>query len=102
MVEKYIKLALYTFYVAVVKLKEKRELDRLVANLNLRLGKKIPQQDVLDACIKLATDHLDDLEAYFSSTPSLTKARMKEILEMAEDFEYSTSGDIDQDIYGEK
>jgi len=87
---------------AVVKLKEKKELDRLVATLNLRLGKKVPQQDILDACIKLSTKHLDELEDYFSPTPKISKKRVKEILEMAEDFEYTTTGDIDKDIYGEK
>lgn len=87
---------------SVVKLKEKKELDKLVANLNLRLGKKVPQQDILDACIKLSTEHIEELEDYFSPTPKISKKRIKEILDMAEDFEYSTSGDIDTDIYGGK
>ena len=86
---------------AVVKLKEKKELDKLVANLNLRLGKKVPQQDILDACIKLSTKHIEELEDYFSPVPKISKKRVKEIIDMCEDFEYTTTGDIDKDLYGE-
>jgi len=102
LVEKYKKLALSTFSMAVVKLKGKKELDKLVATLNLRLGKKIPQQDILDACIKLSTKHIEELEDYFSPTSQISQKRVKEILDLAEDFEYTTSGDLDSDLYGEK
>ncbi len=85
---------------AVVKIKEKKELDELVAKLTLRLGKKISQQDVLDACIKLSTIHITELETYFSPVSKISNERVKEILDMAEDFEYSSKGDIDTDLYG--
>ena len=51
---------------AVVKLTNKDELDKLVASLTLRLGKKIPQQTVIDACIELSAFHIDELENKFS------------------------------------
>ncbi|MHA1280105.1 MAG: hypothetical protein ACTSQI_12325, partial [Candidatus Helarchaeota archaeon] len=85
---------------SVVKIKEKKELDKLVANLTLRLGRKISQQDILSACVKLSTKHIDELEDYFSPKPKISKERVTEILNMADDFEYSTKGDIDTDLYG--
>ena len=84
---------------AVVKIKDKKQLDQLVAKLTLRLGKKIPQQDVLDVCIKLSTNHIDELADYFSPVPKISKERVIQILNMAEDFEESTKGDIDADLY---
>ena len=87
---------------SVVKLKKKAELDKLVASLTLRLGKKVSQQDVLDACIKLSTTHIDELESYFSEASRLSEKRIKEILDMADDFDYEISRDIDQDLYGAK
>ena len=61
---------------AVVKIKEKKELDELVANLTLRLGKKISQQDVLDACIKLSTIHITELETI---SPLFLRSRTREL-----------------------
>jgi len=87
---------------AVVKLKNKEELDKLVASLTLRLGRKVSQQDILKACIELSTRHLEDLADYFSDVPKLTKERVKEIVEAADDFEYDITRTIDQDIYGDK
>ncbi|TFF85850.1 MAG: hypothetical protein EU551_03175 [Promethearchaeota archaeon] len=84
---------------ATIKIQNKKELDNLIENLTLRLGKKISQQEVIDACIKLSTSHIDELIDYFSPTPRISEERIKEILTMAEDFEYYTSGDIDTDLY---
>ena len=86
----------------VVKLKEKMELDKLVAQLTLRMNKKISQQGILDACIKLSYKIIDELEIYFSPVPKLSKKRVIEILDMANEFDYSTKGSIDTDLYGEK
>ena len=83
-------------------MKEKKELDQLIANLNLRLGINISQEEVLDACIKLSTKYIEELVDYFSSTPKISKKRIKEILNSAEEFEYTTGGDIDTDLYGRK
>ena len=83
----------------IVKLKTKKELDKLIVQLTLRLGKKILQQDILEACIKLSIKYIDELETYFSPVPKLSKKRVKEILDMADDFNYNTKGNIDADLY---
>ena len=85
---------------AVVKLSNKNELDQLVASLTLRLGKKIPQQQVIDACIKLSINHINELENHFSEKKMISKKRLQEILDMAEDFDYDRSKTIDEEIYG--
>ncbi len=85
---------------AVVKLPDKAELDKLVANLTLRVGRKIPQQEILAACIRLASTHIEELEIEFGETKILSKKRVAEILAMGENFDYITSGDIDSDLYG--
>ncbi|MHA1299341.1 MAG: hypothetical protein ACTSO9_07900 [Candidatus Helarchaeota archaeon] len=86
---------------AVVKLKNKKELDKLVANLTLRLGRKVTQQDVLNACIEISAIHIDELERYFLDLPEITEEQIQEILDMAEQFDYDTFKSIDQDIYGD-
>lgn len=87
---------------AVIKIIDKDALDKLIATLTLRLGKKIHQQDVIDACIKLSSIHLDELEGYFTDKKVLTKKKVEEILKLSEDFDFETKGSIDADIYGEK
>ena len=86
---------------AVVKLRKKDELDKLVATLTLRVGRKISQQSIIDACIELSTIHIDELEQYFSSKPKMSKKRMEEILAMSDDFDYDTKKTIDEDLYGD-
>ena len=85
---------------AVVKLSKKAELDKLVASLTLRLGKKIQQQEVIDACINLSIKYIDELENHFSPQKKMSKKRIQEILDMAEDIEYDTTRSIDDDLYG--
>jgi hypothetical protein len=84
----------------LVKLKDKDELDKLVASLTLRLGHKVSQQDVLDACIRISSNRIEELERFFSPKQTLTKQRIKQILKMADDFDYETRGSLDQDLYG--
>ncbi len=90
----------YTFIMAVVKLRDKNKLDRLIAKLILRLGRKVSQQDVIDTCIDIASDHMVELEERFTEKLPLNQNQLNEILGMAENFEYSTKGSIDEDIYG--
>ncbi len=85
---------------AVVKLPDKADLDKLVATLTLRVGKKIPQQEVLAACIRLASTHIEELEIEFGERKTLSKKRVEEVLAMGEDFDYQTTGSIDSDLYG--
>ncbi|MHA1672060.1 MAG: hypothetical protein ACTSYI_00405 [Promethearchaeota archaeon] len=85
---------------AVVKLRDKNKLDKLIAKLILRLGRKVSQQDVIDTCIGIAFDHMIELEERFTEKLPLNQNQLNEILGMAENFEYSTKGSIDEDIYG--
>ncbi|MBA7543850.1 hypothetical protein ES705_36192 [subsurface metagenome] len=85
---------------AVVKLRDKNKLDKLIAKLILRLGRKVSQQDVIDNCIDIASIHIAELEERFTEKSPLTQTQLNEILDMAENFEYSTKGSIDEDIYG--
>ncbi len=87
---------------AVVKVKKKEELDKLVAQVTLRLGKKVSQQDVIDACIEFSKMHIEELEKQLTKKAKMSKKRMKEILEMAEEIEYDENKTIDQELYGEE
>jgi hypothetical protein len=85
---------------AVVKLTKKEDLDQLIATLVLRIGKKITQQDVLDACVNLGITHMEELEAYFGNKPNISKKRLDALLNSGENFDYDSKGSIDEDLYG--
>jgi hypothetical protein len=85
---------------AVVKLLKKAELDKLLATLTLRLGRKIAQQDLIDACINLGENHIEELIARFSDGFRISPKRKNEILNSGEYFDFETKGSIDQDLYG--
>ena len=85
---------------AVVKLSKKDELDKLVATLTLRIGKKIPQQEVLDVCIEHSLKNIDEIEMYFSPPVKLSKERIEEIMAMGDDFDYDKKKSIDDVVYG--
>lgn len=84
----------------VVKLPNRENLDRIIAKLTLRLGRKVSQQEILNACLKISSNHLDELEQYFSNRPQLTKKQVEEILKLPENFDYISKGSIDEDLYG--
>ncbi len=84
----------------VVKLPSRENLDQIIAKLTLRLGRKVSQQEVLNACLKISSNHLDELEQYFSNRPQLTKKQVEEILKLPENFDYISKGSIDEDLYG--
>ncbi len=84
----------------VVKLPNRENLDQIIAKLTLRLGRKVSQQEVLNACLKISSNHLDELEQYFSNRPQLTKKQAEEILKLPENFDYISKGSIDEDLYG--
>jgi len=84
----------------VVKLPNRENLDQIIAKLTLRLGRKVSQQEVLNACLKISSNHLDELEQYFSNRPQLTKKQVEEILKLPENFDYISKGSIDEDLYG--
>ncbi|MBA7682193.1 hypothetical protein ES703_90540 [subsurface metagenome] len=84
----------------VVKLPNRENLDLIIAKLTLRLGRKVSQQEILNACLKISSNHLDELEQYFSNRPQLTKKQVEEILKLPENFDYISKGSIDEDLYG--
>ncbi len=84
----------------VVKLPNRENLDQIIAKLTLRLGRKVSQQEVLNACLKISSNHLDELEQYFSNRLQLTKKQVEEILKLPENFDYISKGSIDEDLYG--
>ncbi len=84
----------------VVKLPNRENLDRIIAKLTLRLGRKVSQQEILNACLKISSNHLDELEQYFSNRLQLTKKQVEEILKLPENFDYISKGSIDEDLYG--
>lgn len=84
----------------VVKLPNRENLDQIIAKLTLRLGRKVSQQEVLNACLKISSNHLDELEQYFSNRPQLTIKQVEEILKLPENFDYISKGSIDEDLYG--
>ncbi|MHA1229717.1 MAG: hypothetical protein ACTSPQ_03640 [Candidatus Helarchaeota archaeon] len=85
----------------IVKIKNKNELDKLVATLILRLGRKVSHQDILEACIKFSNTNIDKIEEILRNNNfKIGKNRVKEILSMADDFEFDNKNSIDEDIYG--
>ena len=84
---------------AVVKITNKNELDKLVASLTLKIGKKVPQQTVIDLCVRFASMHLDELEKIISPQKSLSPSRIQEILNSADDFDFDDSKTIDETLY---
>ena len=84
---------------SVVKLTKKEDLDKLIATITLRLGRKIQQQEIIDACIHLGEIHINELLEKFSDNTHFSKEKIKEILELAEDFDFDTKRTIDQDLY---
>ncbi len=94
----------------VVKLSRKDKLDQLVALLTIRLGKKVQQQDVLDACVEFALNQVDKLEILFLDKPQISETRLNEILSSNLEFsskkstfltERQTIGTNDELLYGD-
>jgi len=86
---------------ANVKLNNKSLLERLQAEITLKLGKKISQQDVLDKSIEFAYDRLDEFILQNISHPRLTKELIERIKKNAIDapIEHPEKSD-DELIYG--
>jgi len=49
-----------------INLESKKKLEELQAMLTLKLGRKIPQHEILDALIKLGSSKVDELVKHFS------------------------------------
>ena len=70
---------------ANVKLNNKSLLEKLQAEITLKLGKKISQQDVLDKSIEFVYERLDEFILENIEHPPLTDELIKRIKENAID-----------------
>jgi len=86
---------------ANVKLNNKSLLEKLQAEITLKLGKKISQQDVLDKSIEFVYKRLDEFILEHVDHPPITDELIKRIKETAIDvpLEHPEKSD-DEIIYG--
>ncbi|HEC37379.1 MAG TPA: hypothetical protein ENI29_04025 [bacterium] len=66
---------------ANVKLNNKSLLEKLQAEITLKLGKKMSQQDVLDKSIEFVYERLDEFIAENIDHPRITKELIERIRE---------------------
>ena len=90
----------------VVKVKNKKEIDKLQAILILKLGRKISQQETLELCVKLGNKNIEQLMQLAISQPILTPEIAEQIIQDFEQFKgtyYNPNAkfasDIDNDAY---
>lgn len=84
-----------------ISLESKKRLEQLQAMLTLKLGRKIPQHEILDALIKLGTSNIDDLIKYFSKLKfPLSPSEIRKVLSLPSDWGVRTSEkEIDKVVY---
>lgn len=70
---------------SVVKITNRDSLDKLIAKLTLRIGRKPTQQEVIDICIKFGEDHFENLIIQLTEVPILDKKKVKKILTIADE-----------------
>jgi len=70
---------------ANVKLNNKSLLERLQAELTLKLGKKVSQQEVLDKSIEFAYKRIDEFFIETIEKPKLTKEFRERLKKSASD-----------------
>ena len=69
----------------------KIELDRLQAEILLKFGEKLTQQEIIDILVRIG---LDDPSKLVFSRSKFNKAKMKRILELSEHWPTKTNPDI--------
>ena len=74
------------YYMAVIKISNKKLRDYKVAFSSLRLGRKISQQETLDLCLKYSTQNFEEILALASTTPMLNPERAEKIIKRFERF----------------
>ncbi len=95
---------------SVVKIYNKNRLDKLVARLTLRLGRKPTQQEVVDLCIVIGEDHFETLISHLHPVPIFDEEKLKKIQnvskelmdvpwDLEEDNQRKLLNDSDIDIY---
>lgn len=70
---------------ANVKLNNKRLLEKLQAEITLKLGKKISQQEVLDKSIEFTYNRLNEFFVENINKPAVTKEFIERLRESASD-----------------
>ena len=83
----------------------KLEIDKLQAEVLIKYGKKLTQQEILDILVKFGKEHFDE---YFSKQmeiehPEKRKKRYKSILKKSKNWGIETDENmIDKVLYGER
>ena len=84
-----------------VKLNKKRLLEKLQAEITLRLGKKISQQEILDKGIEYVYNHLDEFILENLDSPKITDELIERVIKNSYDGELAYPDKSDDElIYG--
>ena len=65
----------------VLEITKIESLESLVAKISLRLRRELTQQEVLNCCIKLGHDHIDDIISHLSHAQINDDTKMKVIID---------------------
>ena len=84
---------------SIVKIGNKKLLEKIQAKITLKLGKRFTQQEILDKSLEYLSRNLDKFLEEMIPFIEISPRRLKEIKESATDFDYETSGNEDKDIY---
>ena len=91
---------------SVVKIGNKQLLEQLQAKLTLRLGRRPTQQEVLDLCVRLGLQNIENLVDLMEIFPILNISKVNDILKERDkhkDIPYLIDEDLlakdDADIY---
>jgi len=84
-----------------VKMNKKNLLEKLQAEITLRLGKKISQQEILDKSIEYVYNHLDNFILESLDSPKITDELIERIINNTCDGELAYPDKSDDElIYG--
>ena len=84
-----------------MKLNKKRLLEKLQAEITLRLGKKISQQEILDKGIEYVYNHLDEFILENLDSPKITDELIERVIKNSYDGELAYPDKSDDElIYG--
>ena len=92
----------------VVKIQNKDRLDKLIARLTMRMGRKPNQQEVVDVSIRMADERFEELLGQLNPVPVIDDEKLKKIREISEelsDVPWDTTethylNPEDEEIYG--
>ncbi|MHA1309646.1 MAG: hypothetical protein ACTSQO_01855 [Candidatus Helarchaeota archaeon] len=85
---------------SVVKIKNKKLLEKIQAMLTLKLGKRFSQQEILDKSIEYLSKNIDKFIEDNFKFIEISPERIEKIINSAVDIKYNTIKDEDTDIYG--